>query len=100
MSDPVLRHIVPPGDSTCLKASLTVTRRRVAEEERKARCPENHSVRYVHEQLAALYRKRLEIAAQQPHLSKGQPAGGQSLPVHLPKTDVFVSQAARSSSTA
>jgi hypothetical protein len=39
-------------------------RRRITEEERKAADPENHSVRHVHEQLAALYRERLESARQ------------------------------------
>jgi len=39
-------------------------RRRIAEEEAKAQCPENRSVRHIHEQLAALYRERLESARQ------------------------------------
>jgi hypothetical protein len=46
------------------ESDLDRYQRRIAEEEAKAQSPENHSVRHIHEQLAALYRKRLESARQ------------------------------------
>lgn len=46
------------------KNDLNRYRRRIAEEEAKALSPENQSVRHVHEQLASLYRERLECARQ------------------------------------
>lgn len=47
-----------------IENNLDRYRRRIAEEEAKAQCPENRSVRHVHEQLAALYRERLESTRQ------------------------------------